>query len=514
MKYLKRLLLTLAFWPALANAQEGTKPGGLQNIQRKVVQGQPGVINDIEQAAVALHPATPFMESSTAVLVEINLQKLDVAELDKWLREAAGQKQPPGDITPLQDMIDSLQGAGTSRVYATFAPRSVADGGPIVILPCDNPVVVNGLATVAMQNFRRGDALKVHAGDKVVLAGSSVAIDRVLARPGSERPDLILPLKQAQLDHTLVFSLPKESRDVLESMWPEQMPEAAPIQFSPRALVKDVARVIVSLRLPPEPELHVHIDTTEIAATERVKSVVDSAIALVPETKPSFQIEAQGTTLSIRTDPLALQAIAKAIIAPSVKRTEHSITMNRMKQVALAIHNFAAKERHLPPRCYTDAAGKPLHSWRVALLPYLEQRAMYDAIDLAEAWNSEENQQFTATVIPTYCSEATAKTTLRAPVYPGSLWHGEGPPKRFVDVTDGTANTIVVIETPSQAAIEWANPEPWILSVDDPMSDVFGDRDSVSVVMLDGSVRSLKKSEMTNKKLIALLTIGGGEPVE
>ena len=64
------------------------------------------------------------------------------------------------------------------------------------------------------------------------------------------------------------------------------------------------------------------------------------------------------------------------------------------------------------------------------------------------------------------------------------------------------------------AAIEWANPQPWVLSEDDPMSDVFGDRETAAVVFLDGAGRVLKKSEMTNDKLKAMLTIDGGEAIE
>jgi hypothetical protein len=151
----------------------------------------------------------------------------------------------------------------------------------------------------------------------------------------------------------------------------------------------------------------------------------------------------------------------------------------------------------------------------VALLPYIEQLAMYQSARLDEPWNSENNMQFSSTLIPTYCDERPdATTTIRFPVFPGSVWHGDGPPKDFRDIKDGTSFTIAAIDAPESAAIEWANPQPWVLSVDDPMSDVFGDRDSATVVMLDGAALVLRKSEMTNEKLKAMLTIDGGETIE
>ena len=55
---------------------------------------------------------------------------------------------------------------------------------------------------------------------------------------------------------------------------------------------------------------------------------------------------------------------------------------------------YYGKDKHLPPRCFTDSEGKPLLSWRVAILPYVEQAAMYNAMRLDEAWNSQHNLTF------------------------------------------------------------------------------------------------------------------------
>ena len=98
---------------------------------------------------------------------------------------------------------------------------------------------------------------------------------------------------------------------------------------------------------------------------------------------------------------------------------------------------------------------------------------------LDQTWNSADNKMFSEMLIPTYFEEnrPSAKTRFRAPVYPGSMWHGDGPPKEFQQVKDGTVNTIAVIHAPADAATEWSNPDPWVLSVDDPISDVFGDRE-------------------------------------
>src|SRR5690606_28158027 len=103
------------------------------------------------------------------------------------------------------------------------------------------------------------------------------------------------------------------------------------------------------------------------------------------------------------------------------------------------------------------------------------------------------------------------KTQFRVPVFPGSAWDGEGPPKTFRDITDGSSNTIAVIHAPAEAAVSWADPAEWKISPDDPMKDVFGDREEVEALFFDGSVRTLQRDELDNEKLSAMLTIAGGE---
>ncbi len=475
------------------------------------------LINDVDQAVVATHSATPYMEASTLLLADIDLKKIDVAATIRWIIENVGGERENESVATLQGFLDSFKAAGADHVFATAAARSPIDGGPVVIVPCENAAVVNGLGTVILQNFPRQPPLKVQVADKLVLVGPTAALDRVTASKGVQRPDLILPLKQAGLlDHTIVIALPDETRRDLAELWPESLPTGSAIQFSPRAMAKDISRVVVSWRLPPEPEVIAKIETPSIKAAARVKQVFDKILVMAGDASSSIKIDVEMTTVKLRAAPEAFAKVFAEVIAPSRAEARQLSLMNQLKQIGLAIHNYHATEKHLPPRCFTDREGKPLLSWRVALLPYIEQSAMYRAMKLGQAWNSEDNLLASQTLIPTYRdeSEPSAKTRMRAPVYPGSIWHGDGPPKTFSDVKDGTSNTIAVIHVPENAAIEWSNPEPWVLSVDDPMSDVFGDRETASVVLLDGAALVLKKSNMTNEKLIAMLTCDSGEVVE
>src|SRR5215218_9186216 len=66
--------------------------------------------------------------------------------------------------------------------------------------------------------------------------------------------------------------------------------------------------------------------------------------------------------------------------------------VNNLKQLALAWHNFEAVNGHLPPN-QTDKKGKALLSWRVQILPYIEELPLYQKFKLDEPWDSENNKK-------------------------------------------------------------------------------------------------------------------------
>ncbi|MCL2117629.1 MAG: DUF1559 domain-containing protein, partial [Planctomycetaceae bacterium] len=92
---------------------------------------------------------------------------------------------------------------------------------------------------------------------------------------------------------------------------------------------------------------------------------------------------------------LLLIGLLIAVLFPREGMPERRIQcINNMKQIVLALHLYYAQHELFLPAYATDEDGKPLHSWRVLILPYLEQKELYDQIRLDEPWDSEYNKQF------------------------------------------------------------------------------------------------------------------------
>ena len=83
---------------------------------------------------------------------------------------------------------------------------------------------------------------------------------------------------------------------------------------------------------------------------------------------------------------------------------------NNLRRIALALLLYEREHGTLPPACTVDVEGKPLHSWRVLLLPYVGETELFARIRLDEPWNSEHNRQCHDVAVDVYqCPSANVK---------------------------------------------------------------------------------------------------------
>jgi len=146
---------------------------------------------------------------------------------------------------------------------------------------------------------------------------------------------------------------------------------------------------------------------------------------------------------------------------------------NNLRQIGIALHDYHDTYGSFPPAYVADENGQPKHSWRVLLLPFLEESPLYEAYDFDEPWNGPHNARLLKEMPRTYaCPSATEHgaghptgTSYVAVVGPTTVW--PGPIAGTIGgIKDGTANTVLLIEFGGQQ-IPWL--EPRDLKVDDSL---------------------------------------------
>ena len=211
--------------------------------------------------------------------------------------------------------------------------------------------------------------------------------------------------------------------------------------------------------------------------------------------------------------------IAIALLLPAVQAAREAArrmqSTNNMKQLALAMHNYNDTYGMLPPAVVTDANGKPLYSGRVLLLPFMEQTPLYQAFKLDEPWDSPSNRKLADVAIPTFRDASappgspgqtdylivTGKGTATEPT-PGGM--------KFMSITDGTSNTLFMVEIKG-SGVKWSEPREFDIS--QPMSLPPGNHPGGNIVALyDGSVRFIS-SNTPPTTIHAMATRAGGEVV-
>jgi hypothetical protein len=209
------------------------------------------------------------------------------------------------------------------------------------------------------------------------------------------------------------------------------------------------------------------------------------------------------------------------MILPAVHRNaegrRRSQCRHNLHLVAFALHNYETEYGALPPAFTVDANGQRLHSWRTLILPYLNQRQLYDRIDLSKPWDDPANAEARGVKVPEYhCPSDSCppqRTTYLANIALGGCFRLTEP-RLLSEITDGAFNTVMVIEVPSEKAVPWMSPqdadETLIMSMGREARTAHSG--CAHAALCDGSVRFLSAT-LPAATCRALFTIAGGEEV-
>jgi prepilin-type processing-associated H-X9-DG protein len=480
----------------------------------------------------------PFVSSDVFGILEVDLSRADL----QGLAVRVLGNSPPGLITDPKKNLqwsESLREAGAREVYFVMSMIDMP-GQPFVVVP-----LVGGAHAGRITRLFEGDGKgprlfglpdcgTLH---NAVIAGTTAALDRIRRTPVAPRPELATAFATSGGETTVarLLILPSnDSRRVLEEMVPAF---PADLGGGPMTdLTRGMLWAAFGLEAGPQPSVRLVVESKDASAAkalERLAQHVTKYVSQMPDlrklarelpqvlagVKPSVD----GTRITMNLDAKQAAALVDAISRPSRESAIRSQCINNEKQIGLAIHNYIASHDAFPPAYTQDKAGKPLLSWRVMILPYIEQDALYKEFHLDEAWDSPHNKALIARMPPTYrCPSASGdlasqgKTRYLTSRGKSTIFPGNETVK-LRDVTDGTSNTIMIVETGDANAVVWTKPDDWEVDREPNMAGVLtnhagGDGTGSNFGFADGSVRFLTE-RIKPATLRALLSRNGAEVI-
>jgi len=224
------------------------------------------------------------------------------------------------------------------------------------------------------------------------------------------------------------------------------------------------------------------------------------------------EIEGEGGAASV--------GMMVALTLPAVQAAREAArriqSTNNLKQLALSMHTYHDVNNSFPSAASVDDQGKPLLSWRVQMLPYIEQQELYKEFHLDEPWDSEHNKKLISRMPATFASPNRpndGKTVYLVPVGSGTMF-AEGKAPAVSSITDGTSNTIMIVEADHDRAVEWTRPADLEYDPARPMGGLGHVRKGgFLAAFADASVRFLPDS-IKPDVLQALLEANDGKVVQ
>jgi hypothetical protein len=486
-------------------------------------------------AAAEARLLAPVLNAETVAIGRVDFSRVAVEPIATWVGEIAGRLlnetvaerfQTGRDLTR---RLEAFRRAGGKEMYAVAAL-----GGEgliphvLIAVPmgkADEKELCRALGVAGDSVQRLGDLLVIrvtpftpplaqfHPADRPELAGALAAagdapVQAVLIPPASVRrvveellpqlPEVIGNGPGTVLTHGLRWAaaridLPPQAalRLVIQS---QDASAAQSLYTKWLAIVKfcrqDTAKGPLQRRTPPE--------FPKVAASLPLKVQNDQLVLVLDE-----KDHALSNLLTLLHDPLSLHTV----------RQMHQQSMHNLQFIGLAMWNYYSDYEHLPPPATHDRSGKQLLSWRVQLLPYLEQGGLYRQFHLDEPWDSPHNKALIEKMPAVFRSPQSkagkGMTNYLVPVGGGAIYASMKDQPTVDDITDGTSHTLMAVEVDDAHAVVWTKPEDRLFDPRDVKQffSACGDWGYV-VARCDGSSQILD-SDTDVKILKALVTRAG-----
>ena len=521
-----------------------------------------------------------FVQEETFLIAHVDLTKIDIEQtiqnnasiVDAVLKTFPGDSGVPKDTQSLillakmgkEFLIETF---GIQEAYLVVNLRMPQSGAVAIILPQNGKINIEVIRNAAGPGLYAANSkdnrfvvLPVPLPGQSVGSGSLFTnldkhIDLFIPATPAERPDFaeaFAAVEDAPIQ--IAAALPEFVRKVVRDTHPK-----LPSPFDKLDIITPLSGLrwkAVGIE-PAKPAIHVTAAMTSELTAQNTLQGLREALAIYIKTGieelevlpddfafksllPAFKNRSdwihsllipkqEGNKLGWRWEKpqfdeileLAMPMIEE-VAKSEAERMKRQPCIAHMKELLLSFHNYHDSYDKMPPPFTVDANGKPLHSWRVLVLPFLEQAALYKQIRLDEPWDSEHNKQFHDKMPAVFrCPVSTLGNPNRDTVYcmvvgEETVGVPDGKGIQFRRITDGMSNTIALVER--KTPVCWMQPvdvlqEHAYLGVNKHEHGIGSEHSGGVIVGFgDGSVRFMKDG-ISPDFLKALLTKAGGESI-
>ena len=494
------------------------------------------------------HPIEILVTEDVVGVAAIDLTKLSAKPATKLIQELG--VLVPEELKTFRQSVDSefaaikkLQAAGIEKAYCLFRADDVSAQSTCFVVPYQGDQAKQLIDTlkIYLQSRWKFSGLKHQVEPSfIVLSQSQERIESLFK--GSARKD-VNKIAQAldRLDSTalgITFFGNSDTRRVLRELVPALQPPFDGLNG--RILADQTERISLTADLSPTANMSLRIDTdssetaatmrrllktgiSKLLATEEMKATIPPAAGPIIARFLEPTVDGNTVTVSLKqmiSESKKLGQLLGPLLRSGRQKLASADHDTNLRQIALGILNYESAHRHFPLQATKSPADKPLLSWRVAILPYVEQNELYSQFKLDQPWDSEHNLKL-AKQMPAIYRDSSAdgfennragRTVFQTPWGAGTILDGEEPVK-FSDVTDGSSNTILVVTTAPTSAVPWTKPVDWNVNFEKPFLGLLDEkRTTAGYCRVDGSTGTFN-NKTDPKNLIHLLQRADGNVV-
>ncbi len=438
----------------------------------------------------------PFIDEQAIAVGRIDLARISVDRLFEKLGSLLPELKVELPLAKVAATAwsQAFLKAGGSDVFAVV---SVAGERPF-----RRPILVVPLRPGADENALRGLFLPPQefktdrVGDALVVAESQEDLKCVRTIKPDPRPELAAAFEAAGDSAVQVLLLPpKYTQRVIEETMPE-LPKV--LGGGPSSVFTRGAQwAAIGTDLPPHMAIRILVKSQDAQAAEALRAKWLDLLRRagqhpeMPRFIPAFDQVAKLLTPKVEGDRLVLvmneenkgiPTLLSSIVQPAIEQARTSArraqSANNLKQIGVAMHMFHDANKRFPAAASYGPDGKPLLSWRVHILPYLDHKPLYDQFHLNERWDSPHNKTLIDKMPPVYRSPASklkepGRTNYVVAAGPGTVFSSrEG--MKLSDIKDGTSATILTVEVADKQAVIWTKPDDLPYDPKDPAKGLGG----------------------------------------